>query len=46
LDSLDVALVSFENALDFIERTQSYSMYKETVVSLLYYFITKVSHPF
>ena len=39
LDSLDVALVSFENALDFIERTQSYSMYKETVVSLLYYFI-------
>ena len=39
LDSLDVALVSFENALDCIERTQSYSMYKETVVSLLYYFI-------
>ena len=39
LDSIDIALNSFENALDEIEQNNSYSTYRETIVSLLYYFI-------
>ncbi|MBO7558309.1 MAG: hypothetical protein J6T52_07410 [Bacteroidaceae bacterium] len=39
LDSLDIALNSFENALDEIEHNNSYPTYRETIVSLFYYFI-------
>ncbi|MBR3016701.1 MAG: hypothetical protein IKH57_06430 [Clostridia bacterium] len=35
----DTALVSFENTLNYIERTHSYSKYYKQLVSLLYYFI-------
>ena len=39
LDSLSAALEPFENALDYIERNQSYEKNQQELVSLLYYFI-------
>lgn len=39
LDKRDTALESFERALDEIEHNKSYSTEKESIVSLLYYFI-------
>ena len=39
LDKCDTALESFERALDEIEHNKSYSTEKESIVSLLYYFI-------
>ena len=39
LDKRDTALESFERALDEIEHNKSYSTEKESIVTLLYYFI-------
>ena len=39
LDKRDTALESFERALDEIEHNNSYSTEKESIVTLLYYFI-------
>ena len=39
LDKRDEALASFERTLDEIEHNKSYSSEKESIVSLLYYFI-------